>query len=425
MRILVVSNLYPPHHIGGYELCCKEAVDGLRKRGHEVCVLTSDYGVEKPEEEQHINRSLAIDLGPGGRHFGGRPADLLTRTIELFRKEIRNFRAFRQTTKVWRPDVVYLWNLTHISVSVGVQAASMGLPTCYYIGDLWLSRWRSDSWLSLEAGTFPTPRYRLVRLAPRVARFALRTVGLDCAGSLDLRHVQFASDYLKRETLRTGEPVERADVLHWGIELEKFPVKAETGVPRRLLFVGQVVPHKGLDTAMEALKILVWTDGCTSLKLTIAGGSVYPQYVSELREKVSLLGLEENVEFVGAVPHEKLARLYREHDILLFPSLIDEGLGMSILEAMASGLVVVGTASGGSGESLIHERTGLVFPKGDASACAAQVLRLIEERSLFGRLRRGARHAVEEYFEMGRLMDDLERSLQLTLTDPGVGAPRA
>ena len=71
MRILVVSNLYPPHHIGGYELCCKEAVDGLRKRGHEVWVLTSDYGVRAPEKERDIYRALAIDLGPGGSHFGG------------------------------------------------------------------------------------------------------------------------------------------------------------------------------------------------------------------------------------------------------------------------------------------------------------------------------------------------------------------
>src|ERR1700719_3334157 len=146
MRILVISNLYPPHHIGGYELCCKEAVEGLRKRGHEVCVLTSDYGVEKPEEDGQTCRWLAIDLSPGGKHFGGKPAGLLARTIGLSRKEIHNLRAFRRAVKAFRPDVVYLWNLTHISVSVGMQATSMGLPTCYYIGDLWLSRWRSDSW---------------------------------------------------------------------------------------------------------------------------------------------------------------------------------------------------------------------------------------------------------------------------------------
>ena len=47
MRILVVSNLYPPHIIGGYELGCRDIVEALKRRGHELLVLTSDYGIGK------------------------------------------------------------------------------------------------------------------------------------------------------------------------------------------------------------------------------------------------------------------------------------------------------------------------------------------------------------------------------------------
>ena len=415
MRILVVSNLYPPRHVGGYELCCQEAVDGLRKRGHEVCVLTSTYGAKKPQEDGQVLRWLQVDIGREETPFQGRAVDVLTRTIDVFKKEWRNFRAFRRAAKMFKPDLVYLWNLTHISVSVGMQAQRAGLPTCYYIGDLWLSNWRSDRWLSLGSGWFPPASRRMVYFVRGAARFAAKISGLPCSDSLDLRHVQFASEYLKNETVRAGEPVGGADVLHWGIDLEMFPFKTKTDAALRLLFVGQVVPHKGLDTAIEALRILVQNNKCDSLRLTIVGGSVYPHYVAELRARVVSLGLEKNVEFVGAVARERLPQLYREHDILLFPSLVDEGLGMSILEAMASGLVVLGTASGGSGETLIHERTGLVFPKEDASTCAAHVLHLMKDRSLYESLRHGARRAVEGYFEMGRLMNDLERSLQATL----------
>jgi glycosyltransferase involved in cell wall biosynthesis len=88
---------------------------------------------------------------------------------------------------------------------------------------------------------------------------------------------------------------------------------------------------------------------------------------------------------------------------------------MSMLEAMASGLVVVGTASGGSGEVLVHERTGLVFPKRDAAACAALVFRLFEDRALYNRLRHEARRAIEERFEMGEIMNRLETSLRSAL----------
>jgi glycosyltransferase involved in cell wall biosynthesis len=96
-------------------------------------------------------------------------------------------------------------------------------------------------------------------------------------------------------------------------------------------------------------------------------------------------------------------------------SLIGEGLGMSMLEAMASGLVVVGTASGGGAELLVNERTGLVFPKRDAAACAAQVFRLLEDRALYNRLRHGARRAIEERFGIEEIMNWLETSLRSAL----------
>lgn len=66
MRILVISNLYPPYYIGGYELACKNVADGLRKREHEIVVLTSTYGTEIPTQEDGIYRIL-------NHYFGKRP----------------------------------------------------------------------------------------------------------------------------------------------------------------------------------------------------------------------------------------------------------------------------------------------------------------------------------------------------------------
>ena len=58
MRILVISNFYPPHHIGGYELGCRDVVGELRARGHDVRVLTSTYGVTGREANEGIYRWL-------------------------------------------------------------------------------------------------------------------------------------------------------------------------------------------------------------------------------------------------------------------------------------------------------------------------------------------------------------------------------
>ena len=60
MRILVATNLYPPHYIGGYELRCRDIVEGLVKRGHDVYVLTSNYAVGRNVVEGNVYRCFPV-----------------------------------------------------------------------------------------------------------------------------------------------------------------------------------------------------------------------------------------------------------------------------------------------------------------------------------------------------------------------------
>jgi hypothetical protein len=86
MRILVLTNFYPPHYVGGYELGCRDVVEGLRARGHQVAVLTSTYKVYKPRGGQGVYRWLESDFTSDGNRTG---------FFRLLRKEITNRRAFR------------------------------------------------------------------------------------------------------------------------------------------------------------------------------------------------------------------------------------------------------------------------------------------------------------------------------------------
>lgn len=408
MRILVVSNLYPPHHLGGYEVGCQEAVRGLIARGHEVRVLTSDYGLRRAQADGEVYRWLKLNAHT--------PA-LAKRAWNLLRQEIRNQRAFRRVVREFAPDVVYLWNQSDVSVSVALWAERWGLPTCFYVFDLWLSTWRKHGWYALWP---PAPRRLALRQAIRALRFSLKVLRVLAPAAPNLEHVHFASHYLKGATLAAGEDVAEAKVIPWGIEIEKFPFKSKAGDGARLLCVGQIGPHKGIHTALEALKLLVKDQGQSEVKLTIVGGSILPDYVAELRRFVTSRDLEANVAFMNHVERKNLPEIYRAHDILLFPSVVEEGLGLGILEAMASGLAVVGTASGGSAEILVHEHTGLVFPKEDAQACASQVLRLLGDSNLFERLRRNGRSMVVEHFRLETTMDRIERSLR-SLVAGGAG----
>ena len=249
LRILVVSNLYPPHCIGGYELGCRDVVHELRARGHSVDVLTSFWGVDRPCSEGPIHRWLEVD-------FGGMP-DLI-HLMRLAQMEACNGRAFARAVDELKPDIVYFWNMGHLSISLAFAAHARRIPSCYYVFDEWLSKWESDAWFNLCRGSYNSAGRRI---GQKMLRPALRFLGMMPVGELDLTHAQFASYFLKGGALAAGKAVSACEVIHWGIDIARFPYQAVLREPKRILYAGQLVPVKGVGTAIEAMNIIVNFNG--------------------------------------------------------------------------------------------------------------------------------------------------------------------
>jgi LmbE family N-acetylglucosaminyl deacetylase len=95
MKILVVTNSYPPHHVGGYELGCRDVVEKLRLRGHDVHVLTGTLGVEGAPgtDAAGVERILRVEAG-GVRKGKWKECRKLAGVLEKF-----------------QPDAVYFWNI--------------------------------------------------------------------------------------------------------------------------------------------------------------------------------------------------------------------------------------------------------------------------------------------------------------------------
>jgi spore coat protein SA len=104
--------------------------------------------------------------------------------------------------------------------------------------------------------------------------------------------------------------------------------------------------------------------------------------------------------------------ILQQFDVLIFPSIYEEPLARVLQEAMVSGLVVVGTTTGGTTEILTDGKTGLTFAPGDADALAAQVTRLVTDPDLCRRLAKAGRQVVLEYFNLDRMVDEIEDALQ-------------
>jgi glycogen synthase len=396
MRVLVLSNFYPPFYIGGYELGCRDVVEGLKARGHDVRVLTSTYKVGGRQRAEGVYRFLDCDPASNGH------SSTLSR---VFKKEIRNRQAFKQVCDDFKPDLLYVWNATHISISNILAAQEMKIPIRYFVSDHWLSKWETDAWYSIKNRA---PRRLHRRLAWQAIKPVLSVYGLMPKQSLNLDSVQFASHFLERAAREAGKHAANSEIIHWGIDVERFAFAESTPAAMRLLYVGQVTAHKGVHTAVEALKLVSERKRFKHARLTIVGG---PDYEGRAARLVSSLGLGEHVTFTGMVERDELPEIYREHDILVFPSVWDEPFSITVLEAMASGLAVVGTHTGGSPEILVDEMNALIFPKEDARGCASRIMRLLEDPQLFENIRRAGRRTVEERFRLESMIDKIESSL--------------
>ncbi|MBN2304980.1 MAG: glycosyltransferase family 4 protein [Anaerolineae bacterium] len=400
MKILVVTDRYPPYYAGGYELGCKDAADALRARGHDVMVLASTYGATRPMiDDDGVHRKLRADTESKAQNVAG-----------LLWKEFINQREFTRAVKAFQPDIIYFWKLNRVSVSIALIAQQMGIPTSYYVFDRWIMSWDHDPWYALWSRRAWRKEARVVK---PLLHSALRRFGLVHTDQvIDFSHAQMCSHYIKRYALEKGLIVADADVIHWGIDPDLFPYKPRSHTPERLLFVGRLVSHKGVHTTIEAMHRLTQNEHYPALELTIVGDTTPSPYMERLHALIRSGQLDQRVHFISFTDRDALPTIYQQHDILLFPSVWEEPFGITLLEAMASGLAVVGTGSGGSGEILRHGDTGLCFPPDDTEACAEHIKTLLDDPAYFESLRQQGRAAVENEFRLDTVIDKVEQSLE-------------
>jgi len=399
LRILALSNLYPPFHLGGYELGCRDVVEGLTDAGHAVTVLTSRHGLEGPRVEGRVMRGLA--------YWPDRPAGSWG---ALARLEWENRRRLAVLLTDFRPDALLVFSLYGISQGLLLSAQRRGVPVAYLFSAEWLEPgYRGDPWMERWAGVPADPGRARIKAALRRRLDPLLPTGLEPP---DLRHACFTSARLRALYTGKGFPVAGAPVIHWGVDPARFapPPPAACGAAIRLLFAGRIAPEKGLHTAVEALGLLARVGGAESIRLDVAGPVQDAAYLATLRERTAALRIADRVRFLGVLPREEMPRLYREHDVLVFPSIWEEPFSIGLLEAMASGLAVIGTPAGGSAEILADGKNSLTFPPGDAAALADQLGRLADPE-LRRSLGAAARRTVAERFTLEAMVGRIQAFL--------------
>jgi len=407
MRILFISNYYPPYEVGGYEQLCQEVASRLTERGHQVAVLTSRPEPRgKPVVEDNVYRVLTLEVdwrlpvSAWQQFFFGRK-----------RREAENLEWFDRVVAESDPQVILVWNARELHRSLLQQAENLpSAGVVYWLAgyspaepDQFTCYWQSRA----QKGYKTWPKKLVGALALRMLAAEGRPV------RLRLEHVLCVSAAFRDSQVQAGLLPPHSRVVYNGIDLEQFPFcvrhdrAPQDGEPLRLLYAGRLAPEKGVHTAIEAVGHLVRQVGLQNVYLLVVGSGPQP-YRDRLADLRCSLHLEEQVEFRDWVSREEMPGLMRQFDVLVLPSIYDEPLARIVQEAMATGLVVVGTLTGGTKEILVDEVNGLAFPPGDASALAAQIARLAGDPGLRLALAQNGRCTVEEKFSLTRMVDEME-----------------
>ncbi|MFB3904378.1 MAG: glycosyltransferase family 4 protein [Acidobacteriota bacterium] len=411
MRILLITTFYPPHIIGGWEQVVEECNAALKARSHVTHVLTSTHGVQGPAHEPGIDRVLTLEADLD--HY--KPASLLT-----YRGRVENnLQATRKVIRSFNPDVVFvhiMWNLTRGIPWLAEQMCPGRVM--YYVADHW--PWVED----------PHEQYWKDRAIRPVRGFAKRLLGLmalrwirGCNRSFRLRfeRVLCVSHAVRNELVeKAGLNPANLHVVYNGIDIERFYRECTPRPLERrlsLLYAGSLVWHKGVHTAIDAMNVLRRTGQDAGTHLTIIG-SGHPDYERQLRRQVIKHGLERHVEFRPRVSRDELADLLPSFDALVFPSTWEEPLARITQEAMASGLVVIGTSTGGTREILKNGETGLTFRPGDTEGLAHQIVHLRTEPGLYLGLARQGQAFIVEKCDLRRMSAEIEAHLESFVSAP-------
>ncbi len=203
-----------------------------------------------------------------------------------------------------------------------------------------------------------------------------------------------------RLSIESGVAESRIRVIWNGIDLRRFSFAG----PKKdgpAIAVARLSPEKDLATLIAATAIIVRER--PDFQLLIAGdGPCREALVGQVRQ----LGLQQRVTFLGE--RHDVPDLLAKASMFVLPSLV-EGISLTLLEAMATGLPVIATVVGGNPEVVRDSETGLLVPKQQPAAIAGAVLMLVDDHNLCLRLGTAARKRVDQCFEVGAMIQHYER----------------
>ncbi|HEX6370740.1 MAG TPA: glycosyltransferase family 4 protein [Longimicrobium sp.] len=360
-RLVAVSSSFLPFH-GGQEIGLVSLLHGLRQEADwEVSVVTPAYDPAWKREEVYDGIPVIRYPSTVVRY----PTQRMPHSFNLA-VHMAYARAFiPPLLRRLAPDRILAYFLAPTAHTATRYARAHGIPSVLFLGgsDVFTRGW---------------PVWGAMRGAMRDADRVLATS-------------RFVRDSARMCLRLPDKPV---DLLPYPIDLRRFPCVPPP--PRsgtlRLLCVQRLVPLKGTRILLLALARAM-AGGPAAVHLDVVGDGVQR---AELEALAGSLGISAAVTFHGERPEDEVAGFYQRADVFCFPTLA-EGFGIVLLEAMATGRIVLASDCSAIPEILDHGRRGVLVEAGSVDAWANALRRVIGDPDAFAPLARAAREAALAY----------------------------
>jgi glycosyltransferase involved in cell wall biosynthesis len=193
-----------------------------------------------------------------------------------------------------------------------------------------------------------------------------------------------------------------ADRLNPSVSDEEIIARSRTDGPLRILYLGNVIPRKGLDVLMDALLRL----SENAWELTVVGSlEMDRDYSAIVKQMVGIGGFEGRIRFTGPLEDIQLVREMENHHLMALPSYY-EGYGIAYLEAMGFGMPVIASDAGAAPEIITAGVDGFLIPPGDSAALADLIEGLMADRPRLAQMGCAARR---RYLASPRWAESMEK----------------
>ncbi|MHC4629843.1 MAG: glycosyltransferase [Planctomycetota bacterium] len=331
--------------------------------------FTSDTPYLGPIDQDQSNVDRSLLLFGGWKNGVCKPIEDKEEIMRIIKK---NNEKLQNAIKRFSPQLCLLGNIDFLSHSILQPLLKSGIPVIHHFGS-------TNPGYSVA----DTPKEELYIPAA-------------------------ASGWLKEQIVQQGYTFADFRVIYPGALVKQFKMNILPDMDKlRIAYASIVLPYKGPHILINALKKL--HDMGIDFSCSLAGTSTDEKFVNSLKNFVTQTGMDEKVTFVGFLPRENLKNFLARHNVLAFPSLVCEAFGISQVEAMAAGLTVVTSGTGGAKEIIEHGLSGVIFNSGDHESLARELLQLTEDKERWRQIALAGQKRALQSFDIEKSVDDIER----------------